>query len=111
MYDIVELNNKLVSELKDIAKELNIPKYEALKNQELIYKILDHQALNPGASKSSAKADDGKSRIKKVKLDNDIPTDAPLFPELENDFPPHKEEAPVIAASVSSIPAATPEVV
>jgi len=47
MYDIIELNNKLVGELKEIAKNLNIPKYEALKKQELIYKILDHQAINP----------------------------------------------------------------
>ncbi|OIP03158.1 MAG: transcription termination factor Rho [Bacteroidetes bacterium CG2_30_32_10] len=47
MYDIIELNNKLVNELKDIAKELNIPKYDTFKKQELVYKILDHQALNP----------------------------------------------------------------
>lgn len=47
MYDIIDLNNKLVGELKDIAKNLNIPKHEALKKQELIYKILDHQAINP----------------------------------------------------------------
>ncbi|MCW3071503.1 MAG: transcription termination factor Rho [Bacteroidetes bacterium] len=47
MYDIIELNNKLVGELKEIAKNLNVPKYEALKKQELIYKILDHQAINP----------------------------------------------------------------
>jgi len=47
MYDIIELNNKLATELKEIAKELNIPKFEALKKQELIYKILDQQALNP----------------------------------------------------------------
>ena len=47
MYDIIELNGKLVSELKDIAKQLNIPKHEKLLKQDLIYKILDHQALNP----------------------------------------------------------------
>ena len=47
MYDIIELNGKLVSELKEIAKELNIPKYEKLLKQDLVYKILDHQALNP----------------------------------------------------------------
>lgn len=47
MYDIIELNGKLVSELKEIAKELNIPKFEKLLKQDLIYKILDHQALNP----------------------------------------------------------------
>jgi len=47
MYDIIELNSKLVSELKEIAKKLNIPKYEKLLKQDLIYKILDQQALNP----------------------------------------------------------------
>lgn len=47
MYDIIELNEKLVNELRDIAKELNIDKYDSLKKQDLIYKILDHQALNP----------------------------------------------------------------
>ncbi len=52
MYDIIELNSKLVSELKEIAKELNIPKYDKLLKQDLIYKILDHQALNPSASKA-----------------------------------------------------------
>ena len=56
MYDIIELNNKLVGELKDIAKNLNIPKYDALKKQELVYKILDHQAINPIADKITAEA-------------------------------------------------------
>jgi transcription termination factor Rho len=52
MYDIIELNNKLVTELRDIAKDLNIPKYEKLLKQELIYKILDYQAVNPIESKT-----------------------------------------------------------
>jgi transcription termination factor Rho len=47
MYDIIELNSKTLSELREIAKELNIPKSESFKKQELIYKILDHQAINP----------------------------------------------------------------
>jgi transcription termination factor Rho len=50
MYDIIDLNTKLVGELKEIAKNLNIPKYEALKKQELIYKILDQQAITPPAN-------------------------------------------------------------
>ncbi|HDR89021.1 MAG TPA: hypothetical protein ENN63_05255, partial [Bacteroidetes bacterium] len=40
MYDILELNKKLVSELRDIAKELNIKRVEAMRKQDLIYKIL-----------------------------------------------------------------------
>ena len=47
MYDIIELNSKLVTELRQIGKELNIPKYEKLLKQDLIYQILDYQALNP----------------------------------------------------------------
>ena len=46
MYDILELNKKLLPELKEIAKELDIKKAEALKKQDLIYRILDQQAIN-----------------------------------------------------------------
>ncbi len=47
MYDILELNAKLVGELREIANKLNISKAEVLKKQDLIYRILDEQALNP----------------------------------------------------------------
>ena len=74
MYDIIELNNKLVGELKDIAKSLNIPKYELLKKQELIYKILDQQAINPTPSDTKPKnnkPDEQKiMRPRKVRLEN-----------------------------------------
>lgn len=55
MYDIIELNNKLVAELKEIAKELNIDKYEGLKKQDLIYRILDQQALSPAKNSEEPK--------------------------------------------------------
>ena len=45
MYDILELNKKLVPELREIAKELNIKRIELLKKQDLVYKILDTQAI------------------------------------------------------------------
>jgi transcription termination factor Rho len=45
MYDILELSNKLLPELRDIAKELKIKRTESLKKQDLIYKILDQQAI------------------------------------------------------------------
>ncbi|MBP6978785.1 MAG: transcription termination factor Rho [Bacteroidales bacterium] len=47
MYHINELNEKLVTELRDIAKELNITSSENLKKQDLINMILDYQADNP----------------------------------------------------------------
>lgn len=49
MYDISSLNEKLLPELREIAKKLSIPGSEGLKKQDLIYKILDFQALNPEA--------------------------------------------------------------
>jgi len=47
MYDIIELNGKSLPELQEIAKDLSIPKFEKLMKQDLIYKILDQQALLP----------------------------------------------------------------
>lgn len=55
MYDILELNKKLVPELREIAKSLNIKKVEALRKQDLIYKILDQQAIAASENKPSEK--------------------------------------------------------
>lgn len=49
MYDIIELNKKLVGELREIADKLEIKKADKLKKEELIYQILDQQAINPKA--------------------------------------------------------------
>ena len=45
MFDILELNKKLVSELREIAKELKIKKVDSLRKQDLVYQILDQQAI------------------------------------------------------------------
>ena len=67
MYDIEKLNNKKVSELREIAEELNIPKSDKLKKQELVYKILDEQALNPTLNNSK---EESKSNNKISHLSN-----------------------------------------
>ena len=54
MYDILELSKKLIPELKEIAQDLEIKKAETLKKQELIYKILDQQAIKATDSGKSA---------------------------------------------------------
>ncbi len=51
MYDILELSNKLLPELREIAKELKIKRTESLKKQDLIYKILDQQAIEATENK------------------------------------------------------------
>jgi transcription termination factor Rho len=43
MHTFVELNSKLLNELKEIAKQLNIEKIETLRKQELIMKILEKE--------------------------------------------------------------------
>lgn len=45
MYDILQLNDMLVPELRDIAERLGLSGYKRLNKQELIYRILDHQAV------------------------------------------------------------------
>ncbi len=45
MYDILQLNEMLVPELKDLAEKLELKAYKRLSKQDLIYKILDHQAV------------------------------------------------------------------
>ena len=53
MYDIIELNAKKVPELKEIAKKLGVARAEKLKKQDLVYSILDEQALQPAATKKA----------------------------------------------------------
>ena len=53
MYNIIQLNDKSLSELQSIAQELGIKKTESLKKEELVYKILDEQAI-VGATKKVA---------------------------------------------------------
>lgn len=51
MYDILQLNDMLVPELLDIAEQLNIPNAKKMDKQELIYKILDGQAVKASETK------------------------------------------------------------
>ena len=53
MYNITQLNDKNLSELQVIAKELGIKKADSFKKEELVYKILDEQAI-AGATKKVA---------------------------------------------------------
>ncbi len=88
MYDIIELNGKLVTELRDIARSLNIPKPESLKKQDLIYKILDYQALNPNAEglKKETTSDNKKSTKPKRRSSTNLAT------ETIDDNPGQKEK-------------------
>ena len=63
MYDILQLNDMLVPELLDIAEQLSIANAKKLDKQELIYKILDKQAIENSAA---TKGTDEKGKRKRV---------------------------------------------
>ncbi|NNC83541.1 MAG: transcription termination factor Rho [Flavobacteriales bacterium] len=60
MFDIIELNGMKVTELQETAEKLNIKNYKSLKKQELIYKILDEQAVNPVKLKEEQEQEEAK---------------------------------------------------
>jgi transcription termination factor Rho len=102
MYDILELSKKLLPELKEIAKELKIKKTESLKKQDLIYKILDQQALEETSRKTDVKAEAG-----------DLPTsDEKNHPEV--DFSKRRgkrprTKKPVVNRAVESVISVSPD--
>ncbi|MFY0651495.1 MAG: transcription termination factor Rho [Cyclobacteriaceae bacterium] len=51
MYNIDELNDRLLSELREIAESLKLKNFKRASKKDLIYKILDEQAVNPDAVK------------------------------------------------------------
>lgn len=63
MYNIIQLNDKDLSELQSIAKELGITKTDSYKKEDLVYKILDEQAIVGATKKVAAeKASEGQPR-------------------------------------------------
>ena len=64
MYDILQLNDMLVPELLDIAEQLKIPNLKKLSKQEIIYKILDKQAILN--SENMDKSKDEKPKKKRI---------------------------------------------
>ena len=91
MYNIIQLNNKEVGELQEIANEMGIKGAKSLERQDLIYRILDEQAI-AGAQKKVA-AEEGKSerrqraRINKKEVANKVYSADKNKAEKINDTP------------------------
>ncbi len=60
MYDILQLNDMLVPELRELAENLELKGYKRLNKKELIYKILDEQAIAGDKKEATAPADNKK---------------------------------------------------
>ncbi len=95
MYDILQLNDMLVPELLDIAEQLNIPNAKKLDKQDLVYKILDSQAL-AGSKTSNPNEDKGK-RKRIVKASTGLTTEEAVVEDSGEEKKPVKKAAPVAA--------------
>jgi len=85
MFDILQLNDMLVPELRDIAEQLKIDNYQKLGKQDLVYKILDKQAVTPeltsekGAGKENNDDTKPKHRKRKTVAHAEVPVAEPVI--------------------------------
>ena len=87
MYKLDNLNKKKVSDLKEIAKGLNIPKAEKLLKSDLVYQILDFQSVLPASNTPEPKKQENQQQQKKFRQRK---------PKTENKpFSEKKEETPI----------------
>src|SRR6218665_1615503 len=102
MYDILQLNDMLVPELLDIAEQLRIPNAKKLDKQELVYKILDSQAI--AGSKGGSPAEDKGKRKRIIKATTGITTEEAVVEDSGDDkkrsnkktpMPKKEDKAPV----------------
>ncbi|MDU1905809.1 MAG: transcription termination factor Rho [Dysgonomonas sp.] len=96
IYNILELNEKLTTELRVLAKELGIKRPDAYKKDELIYKILDEQAILEAKNKSSEsyKAESKASEKKSTTSASKKAASKKVAPE-----PPKAEKKPAVSES------------
>ena len=123
MYNIIQLNDKDLSELQEIAKELGLKKTSSLRKEELVYRILDEQAIVGATQKAAANKNNEERQPRKrsrisVKKEGDkvytatkdkaqkleantppLPTPAPLF----------KDDIPAPSITTTSTPETTPD--
>ncbi len=94
MYTIDDLNVRLLSELKEIAEEMGVKNAKKLSKQDIIYKILDQQAI-AGESASDKKTStvpapaseaEPERKMRPRRRENVTPTPTPPTPKIDNDF-------------------------
>jgi transcription termination factor Rho len=103
MYDILQLNDMLVPELLDIAEQLKIPNAKKLDKQDLVYKILDKQAVSASEKKTTS-GEERPKRKRIIKATTGITTEEAEVEDSSYDdkkhpkkhiAPARKEERPV----------------
>lgn len=99
MYNISDLNAMNEQELKTIAEAMGIKKFDPEKKDELIYQILDQQAIDMAASATDKKR---RNKEEKTKTENKSteskrkkkqPKEEPVASETVENMPETKEDA------------------
>ena len=102
MYNIIQLNDKNLSELQVIAKELGIKKADSFKKEELVYKILDEQAIAGATKKVAAE------KLKEERKGDKNKRSRTAAPKKEEKVAPAAKNAEV-TKNKENAPAATPQ--
>jgi len=129
MSDTIELNDKLVSELREIAKSLGIAEADDLRKAQLVTAIVEQQNLIEAARAQQStvdsnyapkqdettaspptkadKADKNRKRVRTIKNSNEprveVPLDDTNLFDLQDDEPQQEEEAEVAPAPVAEV--------
>ncbi len=114
MYNIEELNIRLLSELREIAEELGVKNQKKLGKQELIYAILDQQAITPEKALPKKKPVSPETSSSESSSETSTPANTPKAPasrqEADNeDGKPRMRRVNVTEVSEKEEKAATPQ--
>ena len=104
MYNIIQLNDKDLSELQQIAKELGLKKTSTLQKEELVYRILDEQAI-VGATK---KATTGKTNEERKEGQPRKRSRISVKKEGDKVYTATKDKAQKLEANTPPLPAPAP---
>jgi transcription termination factor Rho len=105
MYDILQLNDMLVPELLDIAEQLKITGAKKLDKQELVYKILDKQAVAASEGKGESADDKANKKPKRIIKATTANSTEEAIVESEEEEKPKKIEAKKTAPKKEEKPA------
>lgn len=95
MYDIMQLDSMLVPELRDVAEKSGLTGYKRLSKQELIYKILDQQALTSQISEDKLKEMEAESAKSKPHQKEGLPAERkPMKPVKKENKPENPSNTP-----------------
>ena len=123
MFEISQLKEKKLTDLQEIAKKLNVPKYRSMKKLDLVYQILDQQAADPKAVKavvapetsSETKTETSPARKPRQRVQKPARNEQQQNSDQVIDNKPEVEAAPKVEAAPIAEPTqkteATPNVV